>query len=79
MTRPYMVHKGTPILHLFIFYYLFFIFPFVVVLCGVHCDIDIGSYNVPDISYMNSLPPPFSFIPPPLIPGIVTTGIEMGL
>jgi hypothetical protein len=42
---------------------------------GVHCDIYIGSYNVANISPMNSSPYPFSFISPPLIPGVVSTGI----
>jgi hypothetical protein len=39
-----------------------FVFYHIVVL-GVHCDIYKSSYN---ISYLNSLPPSFSFSPPPL-------------
>jgi hypothetical protein len=31
---------------------------------GVHCGVYTGYYNVSNISYMNSSPQPFSFIPP---------------
>jgi hypothetical protein len=30
----------------------------------VRCGIYTGSYNVSNVSYMNSPPPPFTFIPP---------------
>jgi hypothetical protein len=33
-------------------------------LVGVHCGIYKSSYNLSNISYLNSLPPPLSFIPP---------------
>jgi hypothetical protein len=39
---------------------------------GVHYGIYTRSYNVSNISYVNSLPLPFSFIPPPPIPGVVS-------
>jgi hypothetical protein len=42
---------------------------------GVYCGIYTGSYNVSNISYMNLPPQQFSFIPPPPIPGVVSTGI----
>jgi hypothetical protein len=42
---------------------------------GVYCGIYKGSYNVSNISYLNSLPPKLSFILP-LILGIVSTGIN---
>jgi hypothetical protein len=32
---------------------------------GVHCGIYTDFYNIPNISYLNSLPPTFSFIPTP--------------
>jgi hypothetical protein len=42
----------------------------------VHCGIYKRSYSRSDISHLNySPPPPFSFIPPPHIPGIVSTEI----
>jgi hypothetical protein len=34
---------------------------------GVHCTIYRGSYNVLNISYLNSLPPLLSFISPPFL------------
>jgi hypothetical protein len=36
-------------------------------LVGVHCGICKSSYNVSNISYLNSPSQPFSFIPPPSI------------
>jgi hypothetical protein len=41
---------------------------------GVYCGIYKSSYIISNISYLNSPPPPFSYISPPCIPGIVTTG-----
>jgi hypothetical protein len=40
------------------------------------CGIYKSSYNVANVSYLNSPPPPFSFSPPPPIPGIVSTGLR---
>jgi hypothetical protein len=42
---------------------------------GVQCGIYKGSYNVSNISYLNSLPPLISFILYPPVPGIVSAGI----
>jgi hypothetical protein len=42
---------------------------------GVYWSIYKSSYNVSNISYLNSPPQMFSFIPLPLIPGKASTGI----
>jgi hypothetical protein len=53
----------------------------VLLLCcvGLHCSIYKSSYNVSNISYLNLPPPPFSFIHPYPIPGIVSTDIILYL
>jgi hypothetical protein len=45
--------------------YFIHLFSFSVVLGGVHCGIYKSSYNVSNISYLNSSPQPLSFIVPP--------------
>jgi hypothetical protein len=45
--------------------FFFFFFPLLWCWVGVHCGIYKGSWNVSDISYLNSPPPPLSFILPP--------------
>jgi hypothetical protein len=47
---------------------------FIVVRVGVHCGIYKNSYNVSNISYLNSLSLPFSFISSHPIPGTFSTG-----
>jgi hypothetical protein len=44
--------------------FIFFLFPSLLWCMGVHCGIYTGSYNVSNISNMNSPPPLFSFISP---------------
>jgi hypothetical protein len=53
---------------------LFFII--IVVLGVVHCSIFKGSYNISNISYLNSPLPLLSFIPLSPISGTVSTGIS---
>jgi hypothetical protein len=48
-----------------IFLSSFFKFYFIVIWVGVHCGFYKGSYNILNMSYLNSLPPPFFFIPNP--------------
>jgi hypothetical protein len=45
--------------------FFFFSFLFFLLLCwvGVHCGIYKSSYSISNISYLNSSPPSFSFIP----------------
>jgi hypothetical protein len=67
-------------LYLFILPLLFYIVNirfilFIIVLGGVHCVLYKDSYNVSNISYLNSPPPPLSFIPPSLISGTTSTSI----
>jgi hypothetical protein len=57
--------KSTP-RHLIIKFFYYYI----LVVQGVHCHIYKNSYN---ISLLNSLPPSFSFIPPPIL-RIISTG-----
>jgi hypothetical protein len=52
----------------------FIFFTFIVVL-GVLYGIYKSSYNISNISYLNSPPPSFYFILPSSIPGIVSTGL----
>jgi uncharacterized membrane protein len=54
-----------------------FIYLFILLLClvGVYCGIYKNSYSISDISHFNSPPPPFFFISPHPIPGMVTTGV----
>jgi hypothetical protein len=49
---------------------------FILLLClvGISCSIYKGSYSTSNTLYLNSSPPPFTFIYPP-IPGIVSAGI----
>jgi hypothetical protein len=42
---------------------------------GVHCGIYKSFYNVSNIPYLNSLPPPTTLLYSPYLPGIVSTGI----
>jgi hypothetical protein len=58
------------------FWYSYFLF-FLLLLCWVeiHCGIYKSSYNISNISFLNSPPPPFSFISPHPILGIILTGI----
>jgi hypothetical protein len=42
---------------------------------GVHSGINKSSYNISNISYLNSPLPPLFFIAPPPIPQIVSTGL----
>jgi hypothetical protein len=37
-----------------------FIYLFFIIVLGVHCGINKSSYNVSNISYLNSPPPPLS-------------------
>jgi hypothetical protein len=43
---------------------ILFCFYFIGLGRGVHCGIYKGSYNTSNISYLNSLSPPFSFLSP---------------
>jgi hypothetical protein len=43
---------------------ILFFFLIIVVLGGVHCGIYKSFYNISSVSYLNSLPPPFSFMFP---------------
>jgi hypothetical protein len=47
----------------------------VLLIVGVQCGIYKSSYNISNISYLHSLPPPFFFIFPPLLHGIVSAGL----
>jgi hypothetical protein len=58
------------------YFYLFIYFILLLCLVGVHCDIYKDSYNISNILYVISSPPPFYFISPsPLIQKTVSTGI----
>jgi hypothetical protein len=50
------------IITIFIFWIYFLLLCLVGVLCGIHKS----SYNISNVSYLNSPPPPFSFISPTL-------------
>jgi hypothetical protein len=54
---------------------ILFIFSFFLLLCwvGVHCDIYKSSFNISDISYLNSPLHHSPLFPPLPIPGIVAT------
>jgi hypothetical protein len=53
----------------------FLFFKKIIVVSGVHWHIYKVSYNVSNISYLNSPPPLLSFISPPLIPETVSTDV----
>jgi hypothetical protein len=56
-------------IYLFIFIYencILFIYLSLLCWVGVYCGIYKSFYNIPNMSYLNSLPPPFSFISSPL-------------
>jgi hypothetical protein len=59
------LHRNTLRVSVRIFYSFIHLFSFSVVLGGVHCGIYKSSYNVSNISYLNSSPQPLSFIVPP--------------
>jgi hypothetical protein len=54
--------------------FIYFVYLFFIVVLGLHYDIYKSSYNISNVSYLNSPPPSFSFIFLPPIPGIVSTG-----
>jgi hypothetical protein len=52
---------------------------FIVVLGRAHCGIYKSSYNISNISYLNSLSPLFFFAPLSPIPGVVSTGLYFSI
>jgi hypothetical protein len=62
---PYSSCMEGFVLFLKYFNYIAFLFFLIFIVLGVHCGVYKSSYNMSNISYWNSPPPSFSFIPLP--------------